>query len=599
MSRPSPKAGSPEDAASEYAFLVGTVVDRETLDHAIVLARRWGVAPHEVLLARGWIPADDYIEALARYLGVISIGEDRTAADGQRIVMLDGTIAQPWEIASRVAAHEAAGELVILSPTYRLHDVEPSHLRADRLTTAVAGLLRWRPVMSAGAPTWRWQVFAATIALGLTIGGIATAPDVVYHAVLMALTAAFLPMVVLRLAILVAGIWPLPAIPRDARVPDAELPVYTLLVPMFRESAVLRQLVDAISKLDYPHAKLDVLLVLESVDVETRAAAAVLDLPGFIRVIVVPDRQPRTKPKALNYALKFARGDFVVVFDAEDMPQPDQLRRALATFRASSANTFCLQGRLNIHNTHDGWLVRQFALEYAVLFGLTLPGLVRLNLPVPLGGTSNHFPRAVLERWSGWDPFNVTEDADLGIRLRRTGGRIGMLDSVTWEEAPERFGVWLRQRTRWLKGWMQTYLVHNRQPIQLWRDLGPAAFVGFHLYSGGLILSALVFPIFCTLAVVDLWRGYWLSNFHTPVERIVWAIAVFNLATAYVGSVVAAWIAAWRMGSMRLALGAFLMPVYWLLISLAAYRALFQLMTSPYRWEKTEHRPRTSRVRIG
>ena len=392
MSRPSPKAGSSEDAASEYAFLVGTAVDRETLDHAIALAQRWGVAPHEVLLARGWIPPDDYIEALALYLGVIPIGEDRTAADGQRIVMLDGIIARPWEIASRVAAHEAAGALVILSPTYRLHDVEPSHLRADRLTNAVAGLLRWRPVMSAGAPTWRWQVFAATIALGLTIGGIATAPDVVYHAVLMLLTAAFLPMVVLRLAILIAGIWPVPAIPRDAHIPDDELPVYTLLVPMFRESAVLRQLVDAISKLDYPPAKLDVLLVLESVDVETRAAAAALDLPGFIRVIVVPDRQPRTKPKALNYALKFARGDYVVVFDAEDMPRPDQLRSALATFRASSANTYCLQGRLAIHNTHDGWLVRQFALEYAVLFGLTLPGLVRLNLPVPLGGTSNHFP---------------------------------------------------------------------------------------------------------------------------------------------------------------------------------------------------------------
>ena len=205
----------------------------------------------------------------------------------------------------------------------------------------------------------------------------------------------------------------------------------------------------------------------------------------------------------------------------------------------------------------------------------------------------------MLERWSGWDPFNVTEDADLGIRLRRTGGRISMLDSVTWEEAPERFGVWLRQRTRWLKGWMQTYLVHNRQPIQLWRDLGPAAFIGFHLYSGGLILSALVFPIFCALAAVDLWRGYWLSSFSTPVERVVWAIAVFNLAAAYVGSVVAAWIAAWRMGRARLALGAFVMPVYWLLISLAAYRALFQLMTAPYRWEKTEHRPRTSRVRTG
>lgn len=423
------------------------------------------------------------------------------------------------------------------------------------------------------------------------------APGATYASLLLLASLVFLPIVLLRLIILVLGLWPNRLQVSAARIPDVDLPVYSILVPMFRESSVLRQLVESIAALDYPPAKLDVLLVLESVDLETQAAARALELPGFMRVIVVPDSQPRTKPKALNYALQFARGTFVVVFDAEDMPEPDQLRRALATFQASPAETACLQGRLSIHNTDDGWLVRQFALEYAVLFDVILPGLARLNLPVPLGGTSNHFPRAVLDRWTGWDPFNVTEDADLGIRLRRTGNQIGMVDSTTWEEAPSRFRIWLTQRTRWLKGWMQTYLVHTRLPGQLYRDLGIFALIGFHLYSGGVLLSALVFPIFCAMLAFEIWSGGWLMASPSLMDNAFWAIGIFNIAAAYFGTVIATIVAAIRQGNAGLAFGAFAMPLYWLLISLAAYRALYQLMTSPHRWEKTEHKPRTVRFR--
>ncbi len=586
-----------ESAEAEYAFLVGHLIDRETLTQAITIAARWDVAPHEVLLSLRWIMPDDYVAALARYLGVSVFGDCPPDMLAGRVVAFDGTNGTPWQIAEAIAQREATGETALLAAPQSLQELEPPDSKAHRSKEAVAGLLHWRPVLSAGAPTWRWQIIAAVLALAALAGSFVIAPGETYVSLLYFSTLAFLPIVLLRLVILVLGLWPMPSRASTKRIPDADLPVYSILVPMFRESSVLRQLVESIAALDYPPAKLDVLLVLESVDTETLQAARALELPGFMRVIVVPDSQPRTKPKALNYALQFARGTFVVVFDAEDMPEPDQLRRALATFQASPAETACLQGRLSIHNTDDGWLVRQFALEYGVLFDVILPGLARLNLPVPLGGTSNHFPRAILDRWTGWDPFNVTEDADLGIRLRRTGSRIGMVDSTTWEEAPSRFRIWLTQRTRWLKGWMQTYLVHTRLPGQLYRDLGIFALIGFHLYSGGVLLSALVFPIFCAMVGFELWNGGLLMPSQSVTDDAIWAIAIFNIAAAYFGTVIATMIAAIRQGKASLALGAFAMPLYWLLISLAAYRALYQLMTAPHRWEKTEHKPRAVRFR--
>ncbi len=584
-------------AEAEYAFLVGRLIDRQTLARATAMAEQWDVAPHEVLVALRWVAPDDYVAALGRYLGVAVMSEGAPDVRGQRIVTFDGMNGTPWQIAEAIVQHEAAGDAVLLAARHNLQEFEPSENKARRSKEAVAGLLSWRPVLSAGAPTWRWQIIAALLAVGLLTGSFVMAPHVTHASLLFFSSLAFLPIVLLRLVILVLGLWPVRSQAGDVRIPDADLPVYSILVPMFRESGVLRQLVESIAALDYPPAKLDVLLVLESVDAETQEAARALELPGFMRVIVVPDSQPRTKPKALNYALQFARGTFVVVFDAEDMPEPDQLRRAFATFQASPPETACLQGRLSIHNTDDGWLVRQFALEYAVLFDVILPGLARLNLPVPLGGTSNHFPRAILDRWTGWDPFNVTEDADLGIRLRRTGSRIGMVASATWEEAPSRFRIWLTQRTRWLKGWMQTYLVHTRLPGQLYRDLGIFALIGFHLYSGGVLLSALVFPIFCAMVGYEIWSGGFLMSSQSMMDDAIWAVAIFNIIAAYFGTVIATIIAAIRQGKTGLVVGAFAMPLYWLLISLAAYRALYQLMTAPHRWEKTEHTPRTVRFR--
>lgn len=582
---------------AEYSFLVGSLLDRETLLQAIAISRQWGVAPHEVLIAQGWITDTDYVEALARHLGLRALSQIPTPLKAG-VVLIDGIATSPWLVARCVAERESAGSVVVLALPREIADRAPANARRLRLQRAIAGLLRWRPVWSAGMPMWFWQRLALVAGGGFLAGQAVTEPAVAYTTLLIVLTLAFTPIVVMRLVILALGLLPEWRTSVRARIPDAELPVYSILVPMFREGEVLPDLVAAISAIDYPAAKLDVLLVLESVDRETQEVAASLDLPGFMRVVVVPDSQPRTKPKALNYALQLARGDYVVVYDAEDAPEPDQLRKAISRFRESPARVACLQGRLNIHNVRDSWLTRQFTLEYTVLFDVILPGLARLGLPIPLGGTSNHFPRQVLDRWFGWDPFNVTEDADLGIRLARTGARVEMLSSTTWEEAPARFGSWFRQRTRWIKGWMQTYLVHTRQPLRLMQDLGWAAFVGFHLYSGGLVLSALVFPIFCIMVAVELWQGVWLDLPVSIPSGALWTLAVFNLAAAYTSILAATVVAIWRRGRIWLLPAVLLMPVYWLLISLAAYRAAIQLATAPYYWEKTDHRSRTRRRQV-
>jgi len=234
-------------------------------------------------------------------------------------------------------------------------------------------------------------------------------------------------------------------------------------------------------------------------------------------------------------------------------------------------------------------LTRQFTIEYSALFDAILPALEQLRLPVPLGGTSNHFPRATLIGVGAWDPYNVTEDADLGIRLARQGYHTGVLGSTTWEEAPPVFGIWIKQRTRWLKGWMQTYLVHTRDLGRLNRDLGWRAAIGFHVLMGGLIVSALVHPLFYALLLGHWLEGGLLAPAETLAGQVVWTIVWVNLGICYAVSILVGVLSVWRRGRPGLAMCALLTPVYWLLISVAAYRAVWQLVRNPYLWEKTEH----------
>lgn len=453
------------------------------------------------------------------------------------------------------------------------------------------GLERRFPDDSARQIVSRGQrVFLATLASVLLVG-LAAMPVLTLQTVAGVATLFFALVVMLRVVacINITALAPLQLLRRgNASIRNEDLPVYSILVPLLHEASVVSGLVEALMQLDYPSDKLDIKIVLESTDGETIEKVRSLHLPHHFEIIVVPKSQPRTKPKALNFALQLARGDYVVVYDAEDRPAPDQLKKALAAFARGPANLACLQARLTIYNGGENWITKQFALEYGALFRGLLPTFQALGLPIPLGGTSNHFRIEALRWLGGWDSFNVTEDADLGMRLYKHGYICRVLDSETGEEAPCTLKAWIRQRTRWLKGWMQTWLVHTRRPFRLWRGLGTGRFVAFHVITAGTIISALAHPVFWLLLALELSNN---RPFGAPGSLIglhVWLLAVFNVAIGFLASMTLSLVALRQTGG-RFALQILLMPAYWLLVSAAACRALVHLATRPFHWEKTKH----------
>jgi cellulose synthase/poly-beta-1,6-N-acetylglucosamine synthase-like glycosyltransferase len=372
-----------------------------------------------------------------------------------------------------------------------------------------------------------------------------------------------------------------------AALREDDLPVYTVLVPMYREARVLPLLMNALRNLDYPASKLEVKLVLEEDDTETIEAAKALAPPGTFEIVRVPPSYPKTKPKACNYALFFARGDFITIYDAEDQPEPDQLKKAVAAFRRGGEKLACVQARLNYFNRSENWLTRMFTLEYSQWFDLLLPGLDRLAMPIPLGGTSNHFRLSVLREVRGWDPFNVTEDADLGIRLAQEGYSIGVINSTTYEEANGVLPSWIRQRSRWIKGYMQTWMVHIRHPIALWRSIGAKGTFCFHFYIGAPPLLALVNPIVWAITI-----AFYLTHntsFGWLFPEPIGTLATFNLFFANLFLIYFGIVAALKRRYYDLVPVGILQPFYWVLHSIAAYKALWQLIRNPHFWEKTEH----------
>lgn len=388
--------------------------------------------------------------------------------------------------------------------------------------------------------------------------------------------------VLFRAALALAGGRPNREAPPAASSQDAGLPLYTVVVPLYREAHMVPALSRSLSDLDYPRDRLQIIIAVEDDDVETVGAAELLSGVAPFEVVRVLPSHPRTKPKAANFALHFARGEFLVVFDAEDRPERDQLRKAVSEFRRQPRIAACLQARL-VFDNHDSWIARQAALDYSVWFGFLLQGLDRLRIPMPLGGTSNHFRTSVLRAIHAWDPFNVTEDADMGIRLAAFGYRVSMLDSTTFEEAPEHIGDWIKQRSRWLKGYMQTWLVHSRCTSQFVGQAGLRGFFGFHLFIGGTVLSALLNPLLWAACIVSSTLGQSPSSHALEYVSFGGIIASNGLLTilAIAGS-------AWR-GDGKLSPHGILVPLYWLLISVAAYRGLWQLITRPFHWEKTAH----------
>ncbi len=368
---------------------------------------------------------------------------------------------------------------------------------------------------------------------------------------------------------------------------DRTLPVYTILVPLYRESEVLPALVKGLSRLDYPIEKLDVKLLLEEDDPETIQVARNSNLPSTFDITIVPDGQPKGKPKACNYGLLHARGEYVVIFDAEDIPEPDQLKKVLVAFSIAAENVVCIQGKLNYYNRTQNALTKWFTTEYSTWFDLFLPGLDASGAPIPLGGTSNHFRTEALRAVGGWDPFNVTEDADLGLRIFKLGGATAVVDSTTYEEANSVLDNWIRQRSRWVKGYIQTYLVHMRHPMLLWQQLGPSGFLSFQLVIGGTFFGFLLNPVLWGLT------GVWFLT-HWGVIQQLFPAPIFYMGaiSLYAGNFAFAYMnvaGCLRRRYYSLVKWALLSPVYWVLMSIAAWKGFLQLFYRPFYWEKTIH----------
>ncbi|KLT65647.1 glycosyltransferase family 2 protein [Pedobacter sp. BMA] len=366
-----------------------------------------------------------------------------------------------------------------------------------------------------------------------------------------------------------------------------ELPVFTIQLPVYKEDKLIRKLIWNLQSLDYPREKLDIKLLIEEDDDKTLNAVRDLDFPAIFEVVVVPFHMPKTKPKACNYGLHFSRGEYLTIYDAEDVPDQDQLKKVVLLFNKLPSNFICIQCALNYFNRNENFLTKMFTLEYSYWFDYMLPGLGTLDIPIPLGGTSNHFKMEKLIELGGWDPFNVTEDADLGIRAFAKGYKVALVNSTTYEEANNEPFNWIRQRSRWIKGYMQTYLVHMRNPAELIRKIGWKGFWGFNFFIGATPLTFLVYPILLVLFLCYIILD--LKNIKTIFPDWVLYISTFNLVVGNILMIYVNMIAVFKRRFYELILFAIVNPVYWLMHSISAYKGLWQLVTKPFYWEKTNH----------
>ncbi|OMC38860.1 N-acetylglucosaminyltransferase [Mycobacterium sp. GA-1841] len=462
--------------------------------------------------------------------------------------------------------------------------------RAYALDRAINGLREDDPLHSASHPLMGWQrpalwvLLVAVVALGIW-------RPLETTVVLIGLcTLAYLLTLGDRVLIFKRGLASRPIVIPDevaSAIPDEELPPYTILVPAYNEPEVVADLISAMDALDYPRDRLQVLLLLEADDDVTIEAAKECGESDVITILLVPPADPRTKPKACNYGLYFATGEIVTIFDAEDLPEPLQLRRVVAAFRDLPDEVACVQAKLVYHNGHQNLLTAWFTAEYALWFGYLLPGMMVSSSPIPLGGTSNHLRRDILRRIGAWDPFNVTEDADLGLRIASNGYRTAVIDSYTLEEANSDPINWVRQRSRWYKGYLQTWLVHIREPLKLYRTLGLRSFIRFSLVLAGTPIIAVLNLLFWFITVL------WFLGQPAVVASVFPVLIYFPaLIAMIIGNVTVMYM---NMVALReddrsdLLLAALSVPLFWLMMSVAAAKGVYQMIRQPSYWEKTFH----------
>jgi glycosyltransferase XagB len=579
------------------AFLASEGFSSEPLLNA-VSATPQSVAPVDQLLSDGKITEEVYYRALASHLGCqyysgappfarsfdavkglrCGVAPLEPRSPGPRMVIAPRAKFVPRLIEATHSGAIRSGSFAVTSPQ-RFASLVRAHHGSELLDVAL-GRLPSSLTAREGMTGLQTAALAAAAALALALGvADFDALEAVSSGILWLI---FSAAVTLRsMAAVASGPETHPY-----ELTDDELPSYTVVVALYRETSVVEHLVKAIDAFDYPKSKLDIKLVVEQRDVETLGRIVELRLPARYEVVVAPSGRPQTKPRALNIALSTVRGEFVVVYDAEDIPAPDQLRLAASRF-AVEKDLDCLQARLAIRNHNESWLSKLFAIEYAILFDVINPGLCALNLPIPLGGSSNHFRIGSLVGVGAWDEWNVTEDADLGVRLARFGYRVKALDSDTWEEAPYEFGNWFRQRVRWQKGWMQTFIVHSRRPIFFWRDLGPRRAVAAATLIVGALFGCLFWPAF---AVGTIWRALTVGQGALSPWREMSDVFTYILALAGVWTILLPAVIAAKLRSLKVTAGALLLlPVYYILVTAATWAAVLDLLLWPHYWAKTAH----------
>lgn len=574
---------------------------------ALAMCDRQDIRLSEILLTRGWVREADLMLALcrqwqARAIDLVAEPPDPRLPDRLGLDFCLGHAVLPWRQTGDVtvvatacpenfgrmrdALPESFGKVaMVLAPA---RDIRLALVRARGSALARRAETRVATDESCRGPQGVRARRIATAGLaGLAITAFA-APRAAFAALSLWAILMLIATTLLKLAAGVATVRATLARRRaaPAMALPAKLPAVSMMVPLFREDDIVPRLIERLGRLDYPKELLDILLVVEEDDAATRAALARHRLPRWMRVIAVPDGPLRTKPRALNFALDFCRGSIVGVWDAEDKPDPGQITEAVRRFHAAAPDVACLQGILDFYNARHNWLTRAFTVDYAVWFRAILPGLAELGLVVPLGGTTLFFRRDILEKLGGWDAHNVTEDADLGLRLARHGYRTELIRTVTEEEPNSRVIAWLRQRSRWQKGFAITWASHMRSPRRLWRDLGPKRFCGVQVLFLGGLTEAVLTPVL---------MSYWLAAFGLPHPLagalpgwvVTGAGALFLVSEAVTLS-----LSLWAISGPRhrhLIPWLPLMHFYGPLASLSSYKALWEWIAAPFYWDKTPH----------
>jgi len=588
------------------------LLTQERLDEAIGIQKQWGTRVGDIILSKAWVRPFLFYQVLAEhfdkpFVNLIDDAPDMELLSEEHYHSYSENLFIPWRkehgltkvavadldanvMAEIESAVDGPVDFVVTSKFDIVWTLQ-NYGNAYYSEKSVHELKRDQPQYSASTVFTERQLIFFAILMTVTMLSLAIWPV----GTLIAINVFITVFLILNFGLRVLFTWvggdkKFDNMITDAEVEavsDASLPTYTVLVPMYKESESLPHLAEALRNLDYPLSKLDIKIILEEDDEETIQTAKDLALEGIFEIIRVPDSLPKTKPKACNYALNFSRGELVTIYDGEDAPEADQLKKVVLAFRKAPENTAVIQARLNYFNVAENWLTRMFTMEYSLWFDFYLPALDALKIPIPLGGTSNHFKMKVLRELQGWDPYNVTEDCDLGVRLTQRGYRVGVVNSTTYEEANNDLHNWIRQRSRWLKGYMQTYLVHMRRPIEFYKTLGHVGFWGFQFFVGGTIISALVMPILMLVFFS------WLISQTAMFDQIYPAALLYiNLINLLVGNgflVYLFMLSGFKRHYYKLMPWALTVPVYWVMMSWAGFKGLWQLIFNPFYWEKTHH----------